>query len=301
MRTSRWIGGLLALSLLIAGNVALGDDMGEAIKPLLKAEKDFAAFVDSTSIRDGFLRYLSKDGVVFTPTPVNGRELYENVQPSPGKMKWTPEVAEMDAAGFFGWTCGPWQYFPDSTATEPTEGGNYATVWRKNTDGTWWVLADIGIDNVVESLDGITVHPLTGGQADDSRKSNPDTYKRAVANAERILSRRSQGRGSRAALLAMLDVDAVILRSENQPALDRNQQGNILDDETGTASWKPTDIDVAPRGDLGMAYGEGTAKRDGKEQAFSYLRIWRNVAGIWRVALDVRLWLPEPQEQAEGS
>jgi ketosteroid isomerase-like protein len=300
MRTSGIIGGFVVAVLLIAGSVAMGDDMSEAIKPLLQAEKDFAATVDSTSIRDGFLKYLAKDGVVFYPGPVNGRELYESREPSPARMLWTPDVAEMDVTGSFGWTCGPWQYFPDSTATEPTEGGHYATVWRKNTDGSWWVLADIGVSHEIVSLEGITVRHLTGGQADQSKRPNPDGYKRAVANSERVLSRRSEGRGSRAALLAILDVDAVILRDGYLPAYDRGDQGDILEKETGTSSWVPTGIQVAPMGDLALAYGTGTAKREGKELKFAYLRIWRNVAGIWRVALDVRSWIAA-EDESEGS
>ncbi|MFH0882155.1 MAG: nuclear transport factor 2 family protein [bacterium] len=296
MRTARIIGGLVTVSLLIAGSTAMGVEMDEAIKPLLQAEKNFAVYMDSASIRDGFLEYLAEDAVVFNPGPVNGRELYESREPSPARLLWTPDVAEMDASGSFGWTSGPWQYFPDSTATEPVAGGHYATVWRKDEDGSWRALADIGVSHEIVSLEGITVHHLTGGQADQSKRPNPDGYRRAVVNAERVLSRRSEGRGSRPALLAVLDVDAVILREGYLPARDRGDQSAILEKETGTSSWTPTGIKVAPRGDLALAYGTGTAKREGKVREFAYMRIWRNVAGIWRVALDVRSWIASEGE-----
>lgn len=302
MRTSKTIGFYLTAILLVIGNSALGDVMSEAIKPLLQVEKDFAADVDSTSIRDGFLHYLAKDAIIFAPGPVNAHDFYENREATSARMLWTPQTAEMDASGTFGWTSGPWQYFPDSTATEPTEGGHYATVWQKQANGSWRALIDIGIEHKIVPLTGIEVHPLAGGQVDQSKRSGPEDYERAVANAERILSRRSEGRGARAALLAMLDVDALILRDNHLPAIDRSAQHDILESEAGTASWKPTAIRVSPHGDLAFTYGTGTAKKDKRRQQFYYVRVWRNVAGIWRVALDVRTWAaPEQKPKSEPS
>ncbi len=64
-------------------------------------------------------------------------------KPEPGKLSWSPDEAFSGRAGDMGVTWGRWRYAPiDPAQTALT--GHYVTVWRKDIEGHWKGLIDIG-------------------------------------------------------------------------------------------------------------------------------------------------------------
>lgn len=61
-------------------------------------------------------------------------------------LRWRPLVAEASAAGDLGYTIGAWDFVErrDGAAPAVTGRGRYLTVWRKQPDGGWKVVADLG-------------------------------------------------------------------------------------------------------------------------------------------------------------
>ena len=61
-------------------------------------------------------------------------------------LRWRPLVAEASAAGDLGYTLGAWDFVERRDGAPPavTARGRYLTVWRKQPDGGWKVVADIG-------------------------------------------------------------------------------------------------------------------------------------------------------------
>ncbi|HVF60595.1 MAG TPA: DUF4440 domain-containing protein [Thermoanaerobaculia bacterium] len=61
-------------------------------------------------------------------------------------LRWQPLVAEASAAGDLGYTIGAWDFIERREGAAPavTARGRYLTVWRKQHDGSWRVVADIG-------------------------------------------------------------------------------------------------------------------------------------------------------------
>ena len=60
-------------------------------------------------------------------------------------LDWRPVMAEISNDGSMAHTIGTWEFHArgkDSAATRGT--GHYLTVWRRQADGSWKVLADIG-------------------------------------------------------------------------------------------------------------------------------------------------------------
>ena len=60
-------------------------------------------------------------------------------------LAWRPETAEVSADGTMAYTIGTWDFHmrgKDSAAS--AAGGHYLTVWRRQADNSWKVIADIG-------------------------------------------------------------------------------------------------------------------------------------------------------------
>jgi ketosteroid isomerase-like protein len=57
-------------------------------------------------------------------------------------IQWRPLRAYVAASGDFGYTYGAWT--EKLNAPDTTIYGNYITVWKKQEDGSWKVLADAG-------------------------------------------------------------------------------------------------------------------------------------------------------------
>ena len=60
-------------------------------------------------------------------------------------LQWNPIYADVAASGDLGYTIGKWtRVVKDSTGAPVTAHGTYLTVWRKQKDGSWKVVADTG-------------------------------------------------------------------------------------------------------------------------------------------------------------
>lgn len=117
---------------------------------LLQADIEFgqASIVEG---RPAWVERFADDAVVF---PAGGAvlrgkaEIVERWQKDsfdPQGLTWSPAGAQASLAGDLGFTYGSWEKVgkgPDGKLTVTK--GKYLTVWRKNADGAWQVIADIG-------------------------------------------------------------------------------------------------------------------------------------------------------------
>jgi hypothetical protein len=60
-------------------------------------------------------------------------------------LEWGPEQAEAAPGGELGWTAGP-SKITDRTGKRPPRHGYYFSLWRKQRDGTFKVVLDMGTD-----------------------------------------------------------------------------------------------------------------------------------------------------------
>ena len=125
-----------------------------------RAESDGAAqlrqleaeFVKTTAEKglDGFMTYSAEDGAELENGDgiVTGKE---NIRQALGpwgpdvSLTWTPVKAEMAASGDLGYTYGTYVFkYKDKDGKLITAYGKYATVWKKQKDGSWKVVMDMG-------------------------------------------------------------------------------------------------------------------------------------------------------------
>lgn len=126
---------------------AKADSKGSA--KLIQLEADFAKATAERGF-DGFMSYFADDAA---DLPAGGPIVSgkENIRKALGpwgpdvSLTWTPVKAEMAASGDLGYTYGTYVFKANGKDGKPvTSYGKYATIWKKQTDGSWKVIMDTG-------------------------------------------------------------------------------------------------------------------------------------------------------------
>ena len=99
----------------------------------------------------GFASFFADAGVLMPPNSpaLTGRDAVQKwateLMANPGfAVSWTATHAEAARSGDLGYTCGTYELtLHDAKGKPATDLGKYATVWKKQADGSWQVAADI--------------------------------------------------------------------------------------------------------------------------------------------------------------
>jgi ketosteroid isomerase-like protein len=123
-----------------------------AVDQLLAVDRDFAAYAADHGTAAAFKTFMeSADSRAFEGgEPARGAEAifqaHGGGRPEAGKLAWSPDEAFAGQAGDMGVTWGHWRYTPLDPAQKGLA-GHYVTVWRKDAEGHWKGLIDIGNPN----------------------------------------------------------------------------------------------------------------------------------------------------------
>ena len=119
-------------------------------KAVIQAEADFEAARAEKGL-EGWLSFFAEDTadfpgsgpISFTKTAMRER-LNRTWNPNI-TLKWQPVKADVAASGDLGYTVGSWQLTGKSRKGDAVSmTGKYMTVWKKQSDGAWKVVADMG-------------------------------------------------------------------------------------------------------------------------------------------------------------
>jgi len=105
----------------------------------------------STGGIDAWVSYFADDGVMVTKgDDLKGREeIYEsmgNAFSLPGfSLRWEPVDAKVSDDGSLGYTYGKYvRKYLDDKGNEVLADGKYTTIWKKQDDGSWKIVLDMG-------------------------------------------------------------------------------------------------------------------------------------------------------------
>lgn len=272
---------VMAIVVCFAGQVSAQS----ALQEMVKTEQAFSKMAEEKNTRDAFLAFIADDGLLFRPGAVNGKKwLLEHPAPPTDKkplLAWQPSFAGMSASGDMGFTTGPWELKGDVKDEKPSAYGHFVTVWKKQADGTWKFVVDLGIS-----------HPQSGGPqtlwqpADVNTKTS---FKPVDEAKERqaLLDRDRKYSIDRLPFYASREVR--LYRPGNLPYIGFQAASDALAKTKGQIAWQPIGGDVARAGDLGYTHGTYEMTDDAKRviEKGSYLRIWRKQDGAWRIVMDV--------------
>ena len=191
-------------------------------------------------------------------------------------MLWEPRYGDIAASGDLGWLTGP------STSINPARDkgqprhGNYASVWKRQADGTFKVVMDVGVNlpEPARFAAGFTRVPQAGRYS-----GGVTNAQMTLGDADRALSRAATSNQA-SAYRGRLAPGARLHRHDVMPRVGEDEILKWLSAQPAAPAAEHRYAEVARSGDLGYTWG-----RHGMGY---YVRVWTRAAdSTWKVALDV--------------
>jgi ketosteroid isomerase-like protein len=242
--------------------------------------------------KQSFLEFFADSAIGFDGEAGPAKEqIRKNPDPPAGfQLLWEPRFGDIAASGDLGWLTGP------STSINParqpsTRYGAYSSVWKRQADGTFKVVLDVGVNapGQVEFAPGLTRANRSDRYAgNDTMEAATQSLARADAGVNAVSI------GSRDGLLGMLAPDGRIHRPGWAPFIGPQAAATWLSTDPDARRNVTRFAEVAASRDLGYTWGSYSAPaiiRNGEPVAAEsghYARVWARFRdGSWRIALDV--------------
>jgi ketosteroid isomerase-like protein len=277
---------LFAATLLKAEEV----DPERAVRSLIDAELGYNKLAQEKNFAAASVQNFAEEGVAFAPGPVNGRK-YWSKETEPPLLSWRPVFATIARSGELGYTTGPWEFRNKKDDAKPAAVGQYNTLWRKNGDGVWKVVLDLGVDQP---------HPTDA--PDDVETFVPDF---PIARPESVRERWDEAQKSFADLL-MKDAGAAVLakagdqirvyRKGAVPAVGKDAAQLMLSSDHGKETRTRVGGGMSRSSDLAYSYGDYSGEHANATEKGIYLSIWQlDLSSEWKLVLDLQKKAPAPK------
>lgn len=251
------------------------------VKSLVNAEKAFAAYTETHSIRDGFLKYLDSEGLIFSRgQALNAHAQFSKQPAGPAVLSWYPTYAIVSAAGDLGVTTGPFVLRATSLADTPVGRGQFSSVWKMNKAGEWKNIIDLGVAYRKKTSDPQLVNEIALVQ-----KDLPSALFTSIIELDKRfnLAIKEKNAGE---FLSQLSADSWLNAEGETPLLGAQLIGNLMMHMPDTVLFTPIAGAVSASNDLAYVYGSvinGSKKEN-------YLRVWANRNRKWQVVLQTIKW-----------
>jgi ketosteroid isomerase-like protein len=262
--------------------------MPQALTQMIETERAFAARALVIGWKQAFLEYFSFDALGFDQGQVGlaREQISKNPDPPPDlQLIWEPRFGDIAGSGDLGFLTGPVRNVRASRDGGKPRYSNYTSVWKRQRDGSFKVVMDVGINTPgpVPFAQGFTRAPQKNRFTGDYDDTTPP-----LGTADGLLNaelRRSPARAYRPNLAAF----ARLHRQNVMPIVGDKQILQWLESQPAFATADTRYTEAARSGDLGYSWGTYSRKaaRGGGENGF-YVRVWvRERNGQWKLALDV--------------
>lgn len=286
---------LLILFLLIAINdIAFCQKSENSKSILIETELAFAEAAKNTSTRDAFLKFIDDEGILFRPHPVNGKEFLEKSPVRPAKLLWYPSFSFMSSSEDLGVNWGPWE-FRKTIEEEPIGFGYFVTVWKKQSDGTWKFLFDMGNGNEKHETKLPVIKESVFLKGNVSEKENKNVFN-SLEEIEKMFGADSKTIGFKDVYKRFVNKNTTIIRNEIFPVTGENIN-TFLDTTNVPQKWETLGGSVSAANDLGYTYGKiiflnESANETEAKPSFYYLHVWVYDNG-WKLLVDLTNPIPE--------
>ena len=293
---------LLALTAGVPAGAQRAAAKPEPIPPALEAmadtEREFANRALVVGWKEAFLEFFSESAVGYDGESVGPAKEQLRANPDPPKehqLLWEPRYGDVARSGELGYLTGPSRNILPSRNNGQPRHGVYASIWKRERDGSFRVVIDVGINTprAATFAEGFTRAPaanrFTGelsdrtpplGTADSVLNSDLRT---GAARAYR--GRLAPGARFHRPLTMPVVGEAAVLRFlANQPRFDQADSRFAESAQSGDLgyTWGTWSRRLPP------ARGRAGAAGPARQESGFYTRVWtRDRSGQWKVALDV--------------
>jgi ketosteroid isomerase-like protein len=143
-----------ALLVALLTGCARAPDVTTARAALMDADR---AFNRATAERrtDGWMEFFAEDAsMIRSAGTITGRaaireDMTKAFADTSFTLTWEPLQSDVGASGDLGYTNGKFEArFRDAHGNPAVRTGRYLTIWKKQTDGSWKVVRDIGVQDL---------------------------------------------------------------------------------------------------------------------------------------------------------
>ena len=281
----RLLGSLAVAALVTSAPAAQSRPLPQALTQMIDAERAFAARAMVVGWKQAFLEYFADSAVGFDGGVGPAKDqIRKNPDPPPDmQLLWEPRYGDIAASGELGYLTGPVRNIRKSRDNGRPRHSNYASIWKRQPDGSFKVLLDFGVTTPqpVPFAAGFTRAPGNRFTGDYDDTTPPLSAADGVLNSG-LRVRQTDGYRGRLASGVRFHREGIMPVVGDRPAL------RWLATQPAYSSIDSRFAEAARSGDLGYTWGSYTVGPPQKpSQRGFYIRIWqRERNGQWNVALD---------------
>jgi len=286
------------------------DPIPPALEAMADTERDFARRAMVVGWKEAFLEFFSDSAVGYDGESVGPAKEQIRANPDPPKdlqLLWEPRYGDVARSGELGYLTGPSRNILPSRNNGLPRHGVYASIWKRERDGSFRVVIDVGINTprAATFAEGFTRAPAANRFTGDlSDRTPPLGTADSVLNSDLRTGAARAYRGRlapgarfhRPLTMPVVGEAAVLRFLANQPRFDQadsrfaeSAQSGDLGYTWGTWSRRLPPARGRP-GSAASSRGRESARGASPERMESgfYTRVWtRDRSGQWKVVLDV--------------
>jgi ketosteroid isomerase-like protein len=274
-----------AIILLLAACALSPELSAQPVKELNEMVAAERAFIEMSRVknrRDAFLFFLSDSAVTQGPEgPVKGKARLQQQPITDDLLDWEIAYSDMASSGDLGFNTGPWNYRSKRSDQVPVAYGEFNSVWKRQADGSWKNVLDIGISH--------------GPPKEPTRWSSSALPLRNTGNGPGDVFQvekgfqSSMGVNRDEAYQRYLSSEARMMVSGQLPFVGAQQRKPYLASCPTVTSFRILGGEAAQSNDLGYVYGTVTVSGNNvpEPKTATFVRIWKREASGWRIVLDV--------------
>jgi ketosteroid isomerase-like protein len=258
------------------------------LQKMADTERAFATRAQQVTVREAFIEFFADESVAFEPSPAPAREgLRKDTRPQPQgfQLLWEPRFGDVAASGDLGYLTGPSETIVPG---RPTRYGNYFSVWKRQADGEYRVILDVGgyTPEKPTYASGFTRATAIGTWKGSATRADNDA---SLLAADRTFSAAISSKGAASAYAATMAPAVHFQRIGFQPITTRQAAAAWLTAHVKAWSTEPTKSETAIAGDLGYTWGKySVTPVDRAAYAGYYVRVWTRTAdGAWQLVAEV--------------
>jgi ketosteroid isomerase-like protein len=275
------------------------DPIPESLAQMVETERAFAARALVIGWKDAFLEFFAPSAIGFAegkPGPAREQVAKNPDPPKDLQLIWEPRYGDVSASGEIGYLTGPVRNIRASRDGGKPRHSNYTSVWKRQRDGSFKVVMDVGINtpSAVPFAAGFVRAPHKNRFTGDYDDSTPP-----LGTADEVLNSALKTNALRAYRSQL--AEGVRFHRQNQlPIVGIQAATKWLASQRPVSSADSKFSEVARSGDLGYTWGtfsiaprRVTTRSQGAPQTVNveagfYVRVWvRERNGQWKIALDV--------------
>jgi len=245
---------------------------------MISTERSFASQALQVGNKQAFLRFMADSAIMYNQGQLTyAMPIWQQRPEWNDKLHWGPAFADISQAGDIGFTTGPWYL---ESANKRAGEGSFITIWKRQPDGHYKFLFDLGID-YAKADQSIPNQVERAAVASQRTAAGPKT----ILESDQRFGRCLLTDGVVKAYASQLSQDAYLFRPNRMP-----MRGSII--RTYLTSEPPLRYraersEVAESGDLGYVYGSFQSETDANQKGV-YIRVWKNeAANGWRIVAEL--------------